>query len=88
MKPMKRIFQLLLLTSLIAFSACTKKTTIVKTSMPPGQAKKMTAPGQVKKMTGSKSAAPYAPGQAKKASSPSGSTASTKSKGKGQDKKK
>jgi hypothetical protein len=78
---MKRIFQLLLLTSLIAFSACTKKTTIVKTSLPPGQ---------VKKITGSKSAAPYAPGQAKKASGPSGTTASSasKAKGKSQDKKK
>jgi hypothetical protein len=97
---MKRTFQLLFLTALIALSACTRKTVIVKTHVPPGQVKKSMPPGQVKKTTGSKSAAPYAPGQTKKASGASASSSnssngkaasssnSSNGKGKGQDKKK
>jgi len=59
---MKKIIFLFVI---IAASACTHKTIIVK-SPPPGQVKKSTAPGQVKKETGSQSAKPYAPGQQKK----------------------
>lgn len=93
---MKRFFQLLMLVSIVTFSSCTKKTVIVRTPLPPGQAKKVTgsqsaashAPGQVKKTTGSQSAAPYAPGQAKKANGSSSSSASSNSNGNGKGKKK
>lgn len=82
---MKRIFQLLFLTSIIVFSSCSKKTVVLHKPLPPGQAKKTSLPpGQMKKVTGSKSAAPYAPGQTKKAASGnSGSSASSKAPSKG-----
>jgi hypothetical protein len=73
---MKRIFQLLLIASVISFTSCSKKTIIVKTPAPAGQVKNAHAPGQVKKVTGSQSAAPYAPGQVKKANGSSASAAS------------
>lgn len=82
---MKRFIPIIVLGFAAAFSSCTKKTTVIKTSAPPGQVKKATgsqsaapyAPGQVKKNTGSQSAAPYAPGQTKKSAASSNSSGSS-----------
>jgi len=82
---MKRNFGIVLVILCLAFSACAKKTVVVKKSVPPGQAKKTMPPGQMKKLTGSKSAAPYAPGQQNKTTTakpaPAKSTAPAKTNG-------
>lgn len=56
MKP--RYFLLPVIAAILALTACSRKTIVVK--------EKNVPPGQIKKATGSKSAKPYAPGQQKK----------------------